>query len=423
LQRRGHDALGEEVTMEELVERCCGLDVHQATVVACLMRSGTGKRVRKESRTFGTTTTELEQLREWLAAEQCTHVGMESTGIYWVPVYAVLEGSFDLIVGNATHIKNVPGRKTDMKDAEWLATLVRHGLIRKSFVPPPWQRKLRDLVRYRRKLVQAQASERNRLLRLLESCNIKLSSVATDVFGVSGRAMLRALAEGTATPQEMAELARGTLRRKADRLALALRGQVAEHHRFLLKLQLQRIERTEADIATVDATIDEAMSPHRDVQQRLTEIPGVDRIVAVTIVAELGVDMQIFPTARHAAAWAGVCPGNNESAGKHKHQGKRKGNVHLASALVQAALGARRAKGTYLKERYWRLAARRGPKRAAVAIAHKILVAAYAILAGGVTYRDLGEGYADRLTQRSAVQKHVRRLEALGFTVQLEPAT
>jgi len=363
--------------MEAIVERCCGLDVHKDVVVACVLIGSADRRACKEIRTYGTTTGELEELRDWLLQVGCTHVGMESTGVYWVPVYAVLEGHFELIVGNAAHMKNVPGRKTDVKDAQWIAELIRFGLIRKSFVPPKWQRALRDLTRYRRKLVEAQASERNRLQRLLETCNVKLASVASDVFGKSGREILRALIKGEASPQQMAELSRGRLRNKVTGLVQALRGNVEAHHRFMLEIQLDRVEDIEANIAVVDGKIDEAIAPHRAVFERLMTIPGVDRVAAVTIIAELGVDMSVFPTVAHAAAWVGVCPGNNESAGKRMRQQKRRGNVHLCTALVQAAMAASRTKDTYLKARFWTIAGRAGKKRAAVAIAHSILKAVY----------------------------------------------
>jgi len=408
--------------MEAIVERCAGLDVHQATVVACVLVGAADLKPRKVTRRFGTTTSELEELAAWLRSEGCTHVGMESTGVYWMPIYAVLEGQFDLVVGNAAHIKNVPGRKTDVKDAEWIADLVRHGLIRRSFVPPKWQRALRDLVRYRRKLVESESAERNRLLRVLETGNIKLASVASDVFGVSGRAMLRALIDGTTSPEQIATLARGRLRQKAARLGLALRGRLEDHHRFLLKTQLERVERIEADIATVDARIDEAVTAHAEHRDRLMQIPGVDRVVAITIIAELGPDMSVFPTARHAAAWAGVCPGNNESAGKRTGNAKRRGNVHLMTALVQAAMAASRKKGSYLKERFWRLKARRGHKRAAFAVAHSILIAAYEMLKRRADYRDLGGDYLDRLNQTAVEKRCVRRLQAMGYRVHLEKA-
>ena|SRR6185312_10068548 len=409
--------------MEAIVRACCGLDVHQATVVACLLVGDPDKKPRREVRTFGTMTCDLIQMREWLTAEGCTHVGMESTGVYWMPVYAMLEGHFELVVGNATHIKNVPGSKTDVKDSEWIADLLRHGLIRRSFVPPKPLRELRDLLRYRRKLVEAQTAERNRLLKLLETANIKLASVASDVFGVSGRAMLRALLGGTATPDEMAQLARGSLRKKIASLSAALDGRVEEHHRFLLGVQLDRMEQVEASITKVDARIDEKLLPYATQHQRLTEIPGVDRIGAAVIIAELGVDMSVFPTPQHAAAWAGVCPGNNESAGKRKGQPGRKGNVHLTTALVQAAMGAGRKSGSYLKEKFWRLKARRGPKRAALAIAHKILIAAYHMLRNDCPYKDLGLAYLDTFSVTVVKATLVKRLERLGYRVSLETLT
>lgn len=403
--------------MEPIIECCCGLDVHKTTVVACLLIGAADRRAKRHQRTFGTTTRELTSLREWLAEHGCSHVGMESTGVYWMPVYAVLEGHFELIVGNATHIKNVPGRKTDINDAQWLADLLRHGLIRRSFVPPKWQRALRDLVRYRRKLVESETAERNRLQRLLETCNIKLSSVASDVFGVSGRAMLRALIEGTTSPEQMAQLARGRLRQKSARLVLALEGELQEHHRYLLRMQLERVERIESDIAQLDGRIDEALAPHREVLERLMQIPGVHRIGAMTIVAELGVDMSVFPTDRHAAAWAGVSPGNNESAGKRRGRAKRRGNVHLTTALVQAAFAASRKRGCYLKARFWRISVRQGKKRAAVAVAHSILVIAYHMLASGDDYRELGEHYYDQVAKRRTERNLVRRLQALGYNI------
>jgi transposase len=408
--------------MEAIVERTCGLDVHQATVVACLLVGAADRKPRKEVRTFGTMTPDLIRLREWLRSEGCTHVGMESTGIYWMPVYTMLEGAFELVVGNATHIKQVPGRKTDVKDSEWIADLVRHGLIRRSFVPPKSLRELRDLLRYRRKLVESQTAERNRMLKLLETANIKLATVASNVFGISGRRMLRALLDGTLSPEQMADLARGRLRKKLAVLAPALDGRVEEHHRFLLSMQLERMEEVEATIKKLDERIDERLLPYQEQHKRLTQIPGVDRIGAAVIIAELGVDMSVFPTVRHAAAWAGVCPGNNESAGKRKGTPGRKGNPHLTTALVQAAVCASRTKGTYLKEKYWKLKARRGPMRAALAVAHKILIAAYHMLASGVDHKDLGPTHLDRISITSTKNALVKRLERLGYQVTLQEA-
>jgi len=409
--------------MEAIVERSCGLDVHQATVVACLLVGAADRKPRKEVRTFGTMTVDLVRMRDWLRAEGCTHVGMESTGIYWMPVYTMLEGHFELVVGNAMHIKQVPGRKTDVKDSEWIADLIRHGLIRRSFVPPKPLRDLRDLLRYRRKLIDSQTAERNRMLKLLETANIKLATVASNVFGASGRRMLRALLDGKMTPQQMAELAKGRLRKKLSELAPALDGRVEEHHRFLLSMQLERMEDLEATIKKLDERIDEKLLPYQKHHKLLTHIPGVDRVGAAVIIAELGVDMTVFPTVRHAAAWAGVCPGNNESAGKRKGTPGRKGNPHLTTALVQAAVAASRKKGTYLKEKYWRLKARRGAMRAALAIAHKILIAAYHMLLNDTDHRDLGPNHLDNISATSTRNALVKRLERLGYRVTLQEAT
>ncbi len=406
--------------MDTIVERCCGLDVHQASVVACVLVGQPGKKPIKEIRTFGTMTADLLALKAWLSEHGCTHVAMESTGVYWLPVYLILEGHFELIVGNATHIKNVPGRKTDVKDSEWIANLCRHGLIRKSFVPPPALRELRELMRYRRKLTESHTAESNRMLKLLETANIKLASVVSEVLGVSGRLMLRAILDGKSTPEEMANLAKRSMRKKIAQLALALDGRVTEHHRFLLGMQLDRVEQIERDIAKLDERIDSKVVPYEQHLKRLIQIPGVDRVVGATIIAELGVDMSVFPTAQRAAAWAGVCPGNNESAGKKKGQVARKGNVHLTTALVQAAVCASKKKGSYFKDKYWRLKARRGPKRAAMAIAHKILVAAYNMLREGIDYNDLGEHYLDQLAPERAKFGAIKRLEQLGYRVTLE---
>jgi transposase len=365
---------------------------------------------------------ELLKMRDWLVSEGVTHVGMESTGVYWKPVYAILEDDFEVIVGNAHHIKNVPGRKTDVKDAEWIADLTRHGLIAKSFVPPAPIRVLRDLLRYRRKLVEGRTSERNRLLKLLETANIKLSSVASNVFGVSGMLMLRSLLEGTSTPQAMASLAKGRLREKTADLELALEGRMDRDHRFLLSLQLQRLEQLDADIAKVDGRIEERLKPYEEQHARLMQIPGVDHIVAATMVAELGVDMSVFHSADHAASWAGVSPGNNESAGKQKNSRARQGNVHLQTALYEAARCASRTRGTYLKDKFYRLKARRGYQRAAVAIGHKILIAAYHMLSKGVDYKDLGEAYLDHLDKTRVAGNLIRRLQRLGYDVKITEA-
>jgi transposase len=407
--------------MEAIVERVGGVDVGQATVVATVLVGAAHERARKETRTFRTVTRDLLALRDWFLTQGVTHVAMEGTGIYWWPVYELLEDAFDMILGNAHHIKNVPGRKTDVKDSEWLAELARHGLIAKSFVPPKPLRRLRELLRYRRKLMESRTAERNRLLKLLETANIKLASVASNVFGVSGRSMLLALIGGVATPSAMAGLAQGRLRKKAAELEQALEGRLDHHHRFLLQLQLRRLDNADADLASLDARIDEALTAYRAECEALQQIPGVSRVVAAIIVAELGTDMTVFRSARHAAAWAGVCPGNNESAGKHMRAGARKGNVHLRTALVEAAVAASHAKGTYLRDKFYRLRARRGTKRAAMAIGHKILIAAYHLLATHGPYRDLGATYLDTLEKRHTTRNLVRRLERLGYEVTIGP--
>jgi transposase len=405
--------------MRTLVERGCGLDVHQATVVACLLIVLKNGKVQKQMRTFGTTTRELLSLREWLLVEACTHVAMESTGVYWKPIYAILEGAFEIVVANAQHVKKVPGRKTDVKDAEWIADLLCHGLLRSSFVPPKPIRELRDLTRYRRKLVESRSAERNRLLKLLESANIKLASVATDVFGASGRLMLHALAEGKATPQGMAELAKQKLRDKIPQLELALEGKVEGHHRFLLKLQLGRLKAVEEDLAMLEQHMRQKLEPYATQLALLDQIPGVDWTLAAVIIAELGVDMSVFQNVSQLASWAGVCPGNNESAGKRRSCRIPKGNVYLKTALVEAANSAARAKGTYLRDKFYRLKARRGYKRAAVAIAHKILVAIYHMLSQQVSYNDLGDLYLDKLNKNHLTRNLVHRLERLGYAVTL----
>lgn len=405
--------------MQTLVERGCGMDVHQATVVACLLVVMKNGKAQKQVRTFGTTTRELMGLREWLLSEGCTHVAMESTGVYWKPIYAILEGAFEIIVANAQHVKKVPGRKTDVKDAEWIADLLCHGLLRASFVPPKPIRELRDLTRYRRKLVESRSAERNRLLKLLESANIKLASVASDVFGVSGLLMLRALVEGKATAREMAELAKRQMRKKIPELELALEGKVEEHHRFLLSVQLRRLRTVEADLGILEQRIQEKLKPYALQLALLQEIPGIDETLAAAIIAELGVDMSVFGTVSQLASWAGICPGNNESGGKRKSSRIPKGNVYLKTTLVEAAQSAAKAKGTYLRDKFYRLKARRGYKRACVAIAHKILVAIYHMFSHRVCYNELGDLYLDKLNKHHLTRNLVHRLERLGYTVTL----
>jgi transposase len=399
------------------------LDVHRSVIVACALVGGPGGRVRKVRGEFVSTRAGLEHLLGWLRDLQVTQVGMESTGVYWMPVYAVLEqaGGLTLIVVNAQHAKAIKGRKTDIKDAEWLAELVRHGLVRGSFVPPRPIRALRDLTRYRRTLVENQGSERRRLIKLLEMADIKLAAVVSDLFGVSGRAILRALIAGDQTAVEMSKLARGSLRKKRGQLIEALGGRLAEHQRQILALQLARVEADEADIAALDRQIAVHLAPYAVPLAQLMTIPGIDWVVAATVIAEIGVDMTLFPSAGHLAAWAGACPGNNQSAGKRKPSGARRGNPYLKTALCNAAIAAARKRGSFFKAKYHKLKSRRGGGRAALAIAHKLLVCIYHMLSTGALYRELGQDYCDKRDTQRAARRYVRRLRDLGFSVLLEP--
>jgi len=408
--------------MQVVAPRCAGLDVHRSVIAACALISDGRGRARKVMSQFVTTRAGLERLVGWLRELGVTQVGMESTGVYWMPVYAVLEaaGGFELIVVNAQHAKGMKGRKTDVKDAEWLADLVRHGLVSGSFVPPQPIRELRDLTRYRRTLVENQGSERRRLIKLLEAADIKLAGVVSDIFGVSGRAILRALIEGGHSAAEMSKLARGNLRKKRGQLIDALAGELAMHQRQLLAMQLARVEADEADIAALDRQIERRLVPYAAQLELLMTIPGIDWVVAATVIAEIGVDMSVFPSHRHLAAWGGTCPGNNESAGKHKPSGARKGNPYLRTALCNAAIAASRKRGCFYKAKYYRLKSRRGGGRAALAIAHKLLVCIYHMLSGNTVYRELGEDYFDMRDTERATRRYVRRLQDLGFTVVLQ---
>ena len=410
--------------MDVFAERCAGLDVHQAQVTVCVLLGEAGKRVRKERRVFATFSRDLLQLAEWLLSLGVSHVAMESTGVYWKPVYGVLEGvgGLQLTVGNAQHIKNVPGRKTDMLDAEWLANWQRHGLIRPSFVPPPAVRRLRDLVRYRTSLVQERTAQKNRLQKLLETANVKLASVVSDVFGMTGLAMVRALAAGHTDVGALCELAQGNLRAKKAQLARALDCRLEAHQRWLLGLQLQALDQTDERLAQLEAEIERQLQPYRVQLQRLCTIPGVKAHAAASLLAEMGADMRPFATSAHLAAWAGVCPGNNESAGKRGRQPTRKGNPHLRCTLIEAASAAVRTRGTYYRDKYYRLGARMPRNKAKLAIAHKIAVAAYHLLKHGQSFQELGPAYLDGLHSQRTTRTLVRRLEALGHQVQLLPA-
>jgi transposase len=408
--------------MDTVYACCAGLDVHKETVVATLRRRlGSGK-VRQQTRTYGTMTAQLLELGDWLAAEGVTHLAMESTGVYWKPIWNLLEGRFQILLVNAQHIKHVPGRKTDVKDSEWIAQLLQCGLLRGSFVPPPPQRALRELTRQRRQLVQSKASVANRIQKVLEDANIKLGSVASDVLGVSGRDMLRALAAGQHDADALAGLARGKLRAKIPALRLALHGRVTGHHRFLLGLLLDELGHLEGLIGRLSARIAEVSPPpFAEAVGRLATIPGVDVRAAEAILAEVGVDMGVFPSAAHLASWAGVCPGQRESAGKRRSGRARKGNQWLRTALVQVAWAASHTKQTYLSAQYHRLASRRGRKRALLAVGHTILVMIYHLLKEGTPYAERGADYFDRLDTDRITRTLVRRLERLGHDVVLKP--
>jgi transposase len=407
--------------MDVIYERCCGLDIHKRSVVACLIVSESEGTPHKEIRTFGAMTADLLALADWLGEHAVTHVAMESTGVYWQPIYNLLEDQFTLLLVNARHVKAVPGRKTDVRDCEWLADLLRHGLLQASFVPDRPQRELRELTRYRTSLIRERAAEVNRLQKTLEGANIKLASVATDIMGASGRAMLAALVAGTTDAQTLAELAKGRLREKLPDLERALTGQMAAHQRFLLAQQLAHIDFLGSTIDRVSAEIAERLRHFEATLARLDTIPGVGRRIAEVLVAEIGADMTRFPTSRHLASWAGMCPGNNESAGKRRSGKTRKGSPWLRAALVEAAQAAGRTKQLYLGAQYRRLAIRRGTKRAVVAVGHSILVIAYHVLQRDTCYDDLGPQYFDDRDRQAVQRRLVRRLEALGYKVALQP--
>jgi transposase len=408
--------------VDVIYARCCGLDIHKQTVVACVIVPGPERQPRKEVRTFGTMTADLFALSDWLAAEGVTHVALESTGVYWKPVWNLLEGSFELLLANARHIKAVPGRKTDVRDCEWIADLLRHGLLKASFVPDRGARELRELTRYRTSLVRERTAEANRLQKTLEGANIKLAAVATDILGKSGREILAALVAGSTDAAALAQLAKGRLREKLPALERALVGRFGAHQRFLVAQQLAHLDFLDAAIAEVSAEVAERLRPFEDVLTRLDTIPGIGRYVAETLVAEIGTDMSRFPTAAHLASWAGMCPGNNESAGKRRSGKTRKGSPWLRALLVQAAHAAARKKDTYLAAQYRRLAARRGASKAAIAVGHTILVIAYYLLRRDTEYQELGSRYFDEHDRQAVERRLVRRLEALGNKVTLEPA-
>ena len=406
--------------MDVVIKRCAGLDVHHATVVATVRVPDDrgGRRIVTE--TFGTMTPDLLALRDWLQAYGVTHVALESTGVYWKPVYYMLEDTFTLLLINMHALKRVPRRKTDVKDSEWLAQLLECGLLQSSFVPPPAVRELRDLTRYRVQQVRDRSREVNRLCKVLEDAGLKMTTVITDVMGASGRAMLAALVAGTTDAGVLADLDRGMLRKKLPELQRALQGRFRPHHAFLLQQVLAKIDFLDETLERLTAEIDRRIVPFEPVLAALDTIPGVNRTGAISIVAETGADMRHFPTAGHLCSWAAMCPGQNESAGK-RHSGKtRKGNRYLRAALIQTGLSATRKNGSALQARYRRIKRHRGHKKAVVAVGHQILEIAFYIMRDGITYDELGADYFDRRHTERAVSRHRRQLEALGFRVTIE---
>lgn len=408
--------------MDLVIARAGGIDVHQKSLTASVRLQEPNGRVRTDTLTFGTTVKELQRVRAWLVAYGVTHAAIESTGVLWKPVWHVLEGHVELLLVNPREVKRVPGRKTDVKDAAWLAQLLQAGLLSSSFVPPRAQRELRDLTRHRAQLEQQKTAVANRIHKLLEDANIKLGAVASDILGVSGRLMLRALADGETDPHRLADLAQRRLREKLPALRDALAGQLTPHHRFMLQRLLDQLRYLEEEIDAFEARIGETTDPFADLITRLDSIPGVNRRTAENLLAEIGPDMAIFPDAKHLASWAAICPGQDQSAGKQRRGTIRKGNRWLRRTLGQAAWAARNKRDSYLAAQFWRLAGRRGKKRAIVAVAHSILVAAYYIIRDNIDYHDLGAAHFDRLTPQQLTRHLVKRLEQLGHKVLLEAA-
>ena len=407
--------------MQVLHPRCCGLDVHKKLIVASLLLTSEDGSLSAQTRSFGASSAELWKLSDWLAEHGVTIVAMESTGVYWKPVWNILEGEFELMLVNAQHLKNVPGKKTDVTDAEWIAQLLRHGLLQPSFVPPVFERDLRDLTRYRRRLVQEQAREKNRVEKVLESANVKLSSVISDLFGASGRRMLRAMAGGETDPQALAALGDRKLSATREQLAEALTGRLRDHHRFMLKEHLDHLEHLERSVERVSKEVAARLEPFRWMIEVLDSIPGIDVRGAEDLLAEIGTDMGRFASAGHLASWAGICPGNNRSGGKRLSGKTRKGSPWLRATLVTAGRGAAKKKGSVLKAQYERIRGRRGPKKAAVAVGHTILEVAYHLLTRGEFYQERGYDWADERALSNKQRALVRRLETLGYEVTLTP--
>ncbi|HEY2953652.1 MAG TPA: IS110 family transposase [Candidatus Eisenbacteria bacterium] len=407
--------------MEVLHARCAGLDVHKDSVVACA-RVVAGSRASHETEEFATTTSGLLKLADWLRERHCTHVAMEATGVYWKPVWHVLDGGgFELLLVNPAHARNVPGRKSDVNDAHWLADLLAHGLVRPSFVPPPPIQELRDLTRTRKQLVRQVGRHTLRIEKTLEDANLKLTGVISDLLGTSGRAILKALIAGETDPERLLARTTGRLEAPRGRLLEGLRGVVTDHHRFMLKLHLRQIEALKAAIAQLERRMEKLLRPFRERVEQLDTIPGVDVTVAQVLIAEIGLDMTRFPTAGHLVSWAGLCPRMDESAGKRRSTRVRKGAPWLKTTLVTAGWGAAASRDTYLRAQFVRLKTRRGPQKAVVAVAASILTAAYYILRDHVTYRELGPDYFDRRDRKSVLRRLTRRIAALGYEVELRP--
>lgn len=407
--------------MEPIYTSCCGLDVHKRSVQACVRRMGVNGRIHQEVRSFGTMTRDILALADWLTHEEVSHVAMESTGVYWKPIYNILEGRFEILLVNAKHVKHVPGRKTDVKDCQWLAQLLQSGLLKGSFIPDRVHREFRDLTRHRAQLVGEKTSIANRIHKLLEDANIKLACVATDILGKSGRDMLRALIAGNDDPGKVADLARRQLRGKIPELQRALEGHVTDHHRFVLKQLMDHLDYLETQIEVFSQRIEEVSRPFEEALEAVTQLPGFERRSAENLIAEIGTEMQRFPTADHLSSWAGVSPGNNESGGKKKSGKTTKGNRWLRTTLIQAAWAASRKKNSYFRAQYHRLAGRRGKKRALMAVAHSLLVTVYHVIKNKTAYQDLGADYFDKLNAKRLVPYLVKRLKNLGYEVAITP--
>jgi transposase len=409
--------------LQVMHERCAGLDVHKKTVVACVLVTKQDGQVQESKRTFGTTTGEILAMAEWLKSLEVTSAAMESSGVYWVPIYNLLEGSFELLVVNAQHMKAVPGRKTDLNDAQWIAQLHRHGLLKGSFIPPKPQRRLRELVRHRTNVVERRTQSVNELQKVLETANIKLASVVSEITGVSALEMLYGLVQGGQPPEVLAEFARGRLREKKLQLVAALKGRLEEHHCFILSQLLADINFCEEQILELDAKIQEMMKEHQELIQRLDEIPGVNRRIAEVLIAEVGTDLSRFGDAAHVVSWAGMCPGNNQSGSKRRTARVRQGNKSLKRVLTEAAHAAGRKRDSYFCAQYHRLAARRGKKRAKVAVGRSILETAFCMIQRGSTYKDLGSDYFDRRNPEKLAKRLADRISRLGYQVSYTPLT